>query len=217
MKKCGSNNIFAAAFLALAIGNSIDCFLTQSPFIDYLLYSGPFLVLSPIFFFLRESITKKGRAWILIIFSILAIIAGDHGNLTGAMFLCFSLFIFANTRIIAIAITAAVIAIIGKAAFSGWTVSQSINYIIGMIFVVWYYWNDIHPKPLKSESPDLDYETMEVIKLTIQGIHKKEIADRMDITDSGVSKKLKRARDRMNARSDMELAIILSSKGHIVL
>lgn len=216
MKRVELNSLNAAFFLIVSASAFVGILISNMPAWKYIVYPLPFLLTSIAIFLFKKKLTPKITAGLFLAFSIMSIVFGDHGNLTGSIFLCFALYVFASTRISIVSGVVTILVILAKAIIDEWTIPQMVNYLSAYAYILAVYWVLIHPK-VKIHAEALDYETMEILRLVVMGIHKKEIADRMDMTQSGISKRLERARVKMNARSDIELGIMLSKRGHIVL
>ena len=217
MKRSGLNTLNAAFFILVSAANIANCIIESKPLWEYFAYSLPLILAAVIIYIFKNKITPKITAGIFLAFSILSIVFGDHGNLTGSVFLCFALYVFANMRLSIVVGVMTVLVILGKSVIAHWTVPQVINYMSAYTYILAVYWILIHPKERTVECDSLDYVTMGVIKMVIAGTNRKEIADRLDITESGITKKLKSAREKMTARSTEELVLILAEKGHIGL
>ena len=217
MKHRGLNTINASFFILFAVGNLISCITFNDPLWKILIYTLPLIGISVSIYILKKRITYKFTAWLFLGFSLLSVVMGDHGNMTGAIFICFAFYLFQNDRIVIVAAISTALTILGKSVITPFTIPQTINFIGGYFYIIAIYWVLIHPKPLKKISDEIDYETAEVIKMVISGLTYKEIADRLTISTSAVSKKLERCRSRFNAKSNEHLVALLVKKGHIVL
>lgn len=217
MKRRGLNIASIITMSILGISNLITGITESRPFYQWFIYVGMFLAAACLIFIFEKYITPKIMALFFILLSVLSIILGDNGNLTGATFLIFSIYIFESKKVSLIALALTFVVILIKSVWSGFTVPQTMNYLLGYGYILSIYFLLIHPKPLRSISSEIDYETAEVIKMVISGLSYKEIADRLTISTSAVSKKLERCRARFNAKSNEHLVALLVSKGHIVL
>lgn len=218
MKRSGLNIINASFFLIIAIANIVDCALTKSPLWEYFAYGLPLIAAAAAIYILKKKITPKITAGIFLAFSILSIAFGDHGNLTGAVFFCFGIYTFKSHKIATIGIVLTALAILGKAVITPYTIPQTVNFIAGYFYIVSVFYVLIMRQdiPRVGSDPD-DYEIAEIVKMLINGLSYKEIADRMDVSASAISKRLERVRGRMGAKSNEHLAILMSRNGQIVI
>lgn len=217
MKRVGLNTLSAVFFLIIAAGNFAEIITEGHPRHELLIWVVPFLLFSMLICLLKDKINSKITAIVFVLFSFCSIYFGDVGNLTGAVFLCFALYIFANTKVSLVAGVVSVLLILFKAVVNNWSVPQAINYLSAYAYIISVYWVMIHPKPLVFPVSGLDYETGQVINMVARGLPYKEIADKLSISDSAVSKRLERCRIRFGAKSNEHLVILLIKNGHIVL
>lgn len=224
MKRSGLNTVNASFFLIIAAGNIVSCLSFRDPFWIFFSYTAPFILASIFIYLMKNRITPKITAWIFLCISLYATFNGGngdltegYGNLTGAIFLCFALYLFKNRKIAIISGITTSLVILGKAVISLWTVPQTINFISGYIYILIIYWI-LHSSPkIKVEMSSDDYETADIVMMMINGLSYKEIADRMDVSASAISKRLERARGRIGAKSNEHLAILMSRSGQIVI
>lgn len=217
MKRVDLNTLSASFFVVIAAGNFANIIISKAQLSDLFVWVLPFLLLSAAICFLKNKITPKTTAIVFILFSFGSIYFGNLGNLTGAVFLCFALYIFANTKVSVVAGVVSVLLILTKAIADEWSVPEVINYLSAYAYIISVYWVMIHPKPLVFPVSGLDYETGRVINMVANGMTYKEIADRLSISDSAVSKRLERCRIRFDAKSNEHLVILLIKNGHIDL
>lgn len=218
MKKITVNHVHGSLFAIIGVGNLMTGLTKTFPEAWLaLIYVAPFVAMSAAFFIFNEKIPKKATGWILLLFTIPAIFAGDNGNITSATMLCFAFYLIPKRALIIAGITSMFAAIIVKAVISGFTVAQSLNYLAAHAWVLGIYFLVIHPKPLEVSHKDLDAETLETIRLSIKGKTHQEIADIQDISTAAVSKRITRAVKKVNAASVLDLAIMVVKTGQVSL
>ena len=215
MKRSGLNTINAALFFVIGVGNAITILTDDKPLWWLSTHTGVLIGIALAFFLLKPKISPKISAILYVIVSLFSIIFAEHDSLTGSFFLCFAIYILENKKITIFALTATAIAVLAKAAFTPWSVPQTINFIAGYSYILAVYWVLIHPKQPKITSKELDYETLEIILKLYKGMNRAEISDSLSINPSTVTDKMKKARSKMGAKSDMELWEKLRQKGYI--
>jgi DNA-binding CsgD family transcriptional regulator len=201
----------------VAVANIVGCIIGDPTWFQYIFNVALLVVISCAFYFLRKIITFKVLAYLYVAFSVLSILLGEHDSLTGAIFVCFAIYVFDNNRIRSISILLVALATLLKAVFASFSIPQTMHFIAGNAFIITIFWLLIM-KPSKPvvTNPD-DYETAEIVKYMIDGLSYKEISERLICSESAISKKLERARKKAGVKSNIHLAIILSRSGQIVL
>lgn len=198
--------------IIISIFNLVDCIIKKSNYLDYIIYILPFIIIITLYLFIKS---MKMDAYLFLVASIFSIIFGDWGNLTGAIFLCFSIFCFKNNKAIIIILACTIITIVIKFIANNSTLSQSINYILGYTYIILIYYILIHPKKGK-ESYSISYLDeidFKIIKLLISGLKTKDIADRVFLTTNAIIKRLEKLRKKIGAYNNEQLVYKLIEKG----
>ena len=217
MKRIELNLLVSVVFMSVGIAAAVSIFVEGMPWWKYLSVPLPLIAISTAIFIFKKKITRKIISFIFLGCSLLSIIFGEHDNLSGVLFLFLAYSTYITPRFIVTSASVSFLTILATAIIKEWPMPSTIIFIIGYCGMLAITWAIYYPKERTVECDSLDYVTIGAIKMVIAGINRKEIADRLDITESGITKKLKSARDKMKARSNEELVLILAEKGHIGL
>ena len=211
--------LFSISCLLVAVGNVIDGIVGGHSIPWFLGYVGVPILISAAFFFFASKISLKIITYILYLMALFSIAMGTRGNLSAPFYLCMGFHIYENTKLFKCTLILVAIAILLKAVLSPFTISQTYKYLVGILFGM-ALWHTIlvHPKRLKAKKfTEDDYEDIHIVQYVTDGLSYKEIGDLLDLSTSAISKRLERFRGRMNAKSNEELAVLLSRSGQIVL
>ena len=137
----------------------------------------------------------------------------EAGNLTGLVFLIYSLYIFQSFKTNIIIIIVTTIAISSK-VFFGFTSMQLIVLFIGYLYCILIYYLLIHPKK-PTVKAELEEETTEILQYLIAGLKPKQIADKLNMTTDAVNKQIQRTRDKMEVGNNEQMIYMLSKNGQI--
>ena len=156
----------------------------------------------------------KFNAFLYAAMSIICLMTtSEAGNLTGIVFLLYSLYIFQSfkTNIIILGITVLTIA---SKMFFGFTSMQVIILFIGYIYCLLIYYILIHPKKPNIYT-GLDEITREIIEYKMAGWSTKQVADKVCLSTDAVQKRISRACDKYDAGNLAQLVYKLMKKGYI--
>lgn len=210
--------ILSLLCLLIAAGNIAEGLIFSYGLFWFIGYPGTQVIIAAILFFFGSKISLKTIAYMFYAMSIASIGMGDRGNLSSAFFLCVAFQIFENMKVFKYALAITVLAILPK-AISHYTVPQTYKLLVGLfgMVAVWYE-VFVRPKQIKRKVfTEEDNENANIMQYVVNGLSYKEIADLVNISQSAISKRLERFRGRMDAKSNEELAILLSRSGQIVL
>ena len=217
VRRSGLNIIAASCAVFIGISNLINCVVQGKPLWEYLTYVVVLLIGAALFYY-RRKVSPKLTASLFLAASFMSLAFGDRGNLSGPVFLCFGLYIFENRKL---AVTIGIITalgILGKAVHDGFTIPQTMNFIAGYGAIIATYWY-LHFKPrgtkLQTPTP-AEFDTIEVVRLLMEGLSYNEIAERQCVTEAAIRKRLYRERKKYGARNNFELIHIMTQRGHIV-
>lgn len=217
MTRSGLNTSNAAFALVVAATGAAQIVISGMPWWKFLVYTFPLLLFAVVFYAMRKRIAERLLGGIFIAAAAFAILAGDQGNLTGAPYLFVGLYLSkSKNQTMVAALTISALAVIGKAVFAGYSVPQVINYIAGfghLFGVMWVVF--VLPSRRIVKDPDADWGTSEVVRLLIEGLSYKEIADRQCVTEGAIKKRLYRERKKYGARNNFELIHLMTKRGHI--
>ncbi len=190
--------------------NFINCLISKYPWIDYVIYPGILFLLTIIYLIFKE---YKVNSLLFIMLSILSIIFGDHGNLTGAIFLCFAVYIIKQKEIIIGIIIVIIITILIKFVLIKYTLAQMMNYIIVFAAIILIYFDLIHPKrKINTCVLKIDEVDNQIMELLIGGLKNKEIADRVYLSQNAVTKRIGNLRKKYNCYNNEQLIYKLFEK-----
>jgi DNA-binding NarL/FixJ family response regulator len=178
----------------------------------------PFLIMAAFCFMATRK--YKLNAYLYAFISIISLISTrEEGNLTGVVFIIFTLYIV-KSKWLSILISALTIVIIGTKVFYGFSGNQMIVLILGYVYSIGIYYILIHPKSdnrNKVICPNLDSQTVEILQKLYSGINIKQISYDIFLSEDAVSKRIQRARVAMGAKSREHLLAICREKGFIGL
>ena len=192
--------------------NLFDQIIKNQSLINRAHYTVPFLFF-PIFFWIFRK-KYKFNAYFYLGMSILAMLTtSETANLTGFIFLLFSLYIFQSIRTNTIILISTVIAICSK-IFLGFSAMQIFALIIGYAYCLIIYYILIHPKKPNIYT-GLDEITREIIEYKMAGWSTKQVADKVCLSTDAVQKRISRACDKYDAGNLAQLVYKLMKKGYI--
>jgi len=165
---------------------------------------------------------KKYKNWNAILYIIQGLITtyiGFEGNFSGIVFIVFAVYIFNKDKFTITCIILTLLTLTAKFAFKELTIGQVVNMLIIYTVVFLIYYILIHPKKPEIEiniiCKELDSETVRIIQMLYSGETIKEIADKIYLTESAVTKRIYRANEIMNAKTRPHLIGICIEKGYI--
>ncbi len=213
IKKYPITTLNIIAFTIVLVVNVFDQISRSQSLIGRAIYTLPFLILIGLSCIFRKK--YKFIAYLYFGMSLLALMTtSEAGNLTGLIFLIFSLYIFQSLKTNMILVVLTSIGIASK-IFFGFTSMQIIVLFVGYIYCLLIYYILIHPKkPAVVPAHDLNHESRKIIEYLVAGYNNKEIAYRVALTENAVTKRLKAMRDHFEARTNSQLAYELSLKGY---
>lgn len=211
------NDITALSLLLIGAGNAVTGILENKPLIGFVPFVGLFFAFSATLFVLRRKIGRKFIAWLYLAIASITIAMGELSDLTGPWLLCYSLAIFSNRKIIIASVFAVIVSVSIKAVIDGHSVIQAYLFIIGSAYMAAVYYILNMPRKKEPIPSALDDDDIAIVRLRMDGLSYKEIADQLiDMTEGAVKKRLERARVRYHAKSNEDLVYLLAIKGHIV-
>lgn len=168
----------------------------------YIFYILPFAITLPICIFFKS---YKIDAYLFLIASIMSILIGNWGNLSGAVFLCFSLYCFENKRLTMIVICLTIISVGLKFIFlrKDSLITESILYLIGYSYIFIIYYILIHPK--NYFNIDEDSINKKIIQFLIEGNKNKEIANKINLSQNAITKRIEKMRSKYNCGNNEQL------------
>jgi hypothetical protein len=207
-------NIFFLSLLIIL--NIYTGIIERMGLIYYTGYVFPFVAGIILYSFFR---TFMIDALLFIIASALTIFVGTWGNLTGAIFLCFAFYCCKDETIIIITIFCTLIAIISKMLIDeNVTIIRTVLYILGYAYIILHYYILIHPKKkINLTRLNEDDINIMIIDFLMSGDRLKEIADKINLSQNAVTKRIEKMRDKYNAGNNIQLIISLIRKGKIGL
>ena len=180
----------------------------------------PFLLMAVFCYLANNKI--KFTSYLYAFCSIMALISTrEEANLTGAIFLIYSLYLFNSNIMNGIMIISTFIAI-GSKVFFGFSGNQLMALIMGYGYVLIIYYILIHPKKKIQSGPEIIYteleqEDIQILQYLYEGYSIKEISDRIYITPGAINKRMSRAKETMNAKTRDHLLAICREKRFIRL
>ena len=214
IKKHSITFINIIAFGTILIINIFDQIQRQQSFMGRIIYTLPFLVLMILCFIFRNK--YKFNAFLYAGMSVLALLTtSESGNLTGIIFLLFSLFVFQSLRTNIIILIITSIAILSK-IFMGYTAMEIIGTFLGYAYCILIYYILIHPKQPKITN-SMDDVDRQILELKISGHSTKEIADKIYLSSDAINKRMKRACEKYECGNTEQLVFTLIEKGYISL
>lgn len=191
--------------------NIIDMISQESNLFEYFKFALPFAIAMGVIYFIKN---YKVNAIVYALFGILTTLTGSTGNFSGAIFICFSIYIFNTKKTNIILILLMVLSTAANYTMKGFTIADSLNNFAAYMFTIIIYFILIHPKkPSMIYHPKLDEENIEILEHLAGGLTNKEIADHVFLSQNAVTKRLKTMRDNFNVKSNCQLIYDLSLKG----
>lgn len=216
LKRIDRNQIHAAFFAVIAAANAVDNIQYGTLFTLYgLAYVGVFVVASAVFFILHNKLSLKWTAGVMIFFMAMYLFMGDASSGDAAICAVFAIAAMPSRKLLVIVLSLLGVGATLKVGFMAQPAPQSIAYIALLGYFVVMFFELIWGKGVKLSAWMLDKEIIDIMRLVIKGERYKEIADRYETTESAIGKKLKRAREKVGARSNEELAIIMAENGRL--
>lgn len=182
----------------------------------YLTYVLPFIISLFIYGFFRNFLID---ALLFITAVPLSIFVGTWGNLTGIIFLCFAFYCLEDNKIMIICGFCTLITIISKMLIDeNGTIIRTILYIAGYTYFFIIYYILIHPKKYnKLSTLNEDYVNVQILGMLITGHRSKEIADKINLSENAVIKRIKNMRIKYGCSNNEEMIYSLVKKGKIRL
>lgn len=214
--KIGQIN-FSLIFLFTII-NAISLTILKSPLKDYLIYGITFFIYIILFLIAKKKVGEyKSNALIFITVGIITTLLGEHGNTTGVIFLCFSLYIYNSDKWNIFLIIITTLTIIIKYLLLNMTVLQTLNIFILYSYIIIIYYILIHPKkPELINNPKIDDETRKVLQYLTLGYKIKEIAKLGNIylSEDAIRQRLLRTRKEFMCTTNVQLTYELFKLGY---
>lgn len=214
LKKLRVEHINITVFLIVGIINLINCITMQRPLWRYFVYVLPFLSFSVLQAVLNFKVNMKVNAIIFLILSIMSVAFGDRGNLTGATFLFFSIYSWGDKRYTYVTLILSLFTMVITFVIKEYTIPQSINYIAGYSYFIAIYYVLIHPKKPKINN-GFDEITNEIIEFLMMGFSNKVISERLYLSVDAVNKRLQRAREKIDVKTNEQMIYKLIKKRYI--
>ncbi len=212
IKKYPIATINIIAFIIVMVINVFDQISRSQSLAGRAIYTLPFLILIALCYIFRNK--YKFNAYLYFGMSLLALMTtSEAGNLTGLIFLIYSLYVFQSfkTNMIVVIITSIGIA---SKIFFGFTAMEIAGTYLGYVYCLLIYYILIHPKkPTVVPAHDLDQDNRKIVEYLVAGYNNKEIAYRVALTENAVTKRLKAMRDHFEVRTNSQLSYELSLKG----
>lgn len=210
MEQLRTKNIILLSLFISSIVNFINCIIYKYSWINYIIYPG---ILFLIFVFYLVFKDYKVNSILFFVCSILSIIFGNCGNLTGAIFLCFAFYIIKKKKIINIVICMIILTILIKFIIEKYTLAQMMNYIIIFIAIILIYFDLIHPKKIINTCViKIDEIDSQIIEFLIKGLKNKEISDKVYLSSNAVTKRIEKLRKKYNCYNNEQLIYQLFEK-----
>ena len=152
----------------------------------------------------------KFYGYLYAIMSIISLLTTrEEANLTGLVFLIFSLYLF-RTHFLSAIITLSTFIVIGTKVFFGFSGNQILALVLGYGYCLIVYYILIHPKPKQPKivyCPHLDEIDIQIVQNLYQSCIYKEIAPLVDLKEGAVARRVSRMRKRMDVGSTQELIV----------
>lgn len=203
----------------VVIGNLIAVVLNNGSLFDYIMYVGIFIPIITVLLLIKNP-KNKIVSIILLALSCIGVWFGGDTNLVSATLFCFAIYISMDKKTIFIYSGCLLISIILKFTFMGLNIPQLFVILSGSSFIIILYQHYIHPKEVKNNiifCPKLDSQDLQIAQLLLEGDHIRDIADKVYLTQDAVSKRIGRAKVKMDAKSTLHLVGICQEKGYIKL
>jgi hypothetical protein len=195
--------------------NIIKGFINQWYYDRFIIYVIPFIIVLFFYFFVKTSLQYD--PYIFFICSILCILAGNWGNLSGTVFLIFSLYAIKYKGMILLLFAILILTIILKFVFlmRDGSILDVIQYCIGFEFVLLIYFNMMHPK--RNFVLQEDKINIQILDYLIQGYKIKEIAVRLNLTYNAVAKRLEKMRIKYSCSNNTQMICSFMKTGQLRL
>jgi DNA-binding CsgD family transcriptional regulator len=197
--------------------NSIISFLIEreGDVLKYFIASIPFVIALIIYkLFTRYKFITNSILYFFC--SILCILFAPWDNITGALLLCLAIYTW-NDKIIMwefLIMTALTIAI--KTIFLPEPTTRVLNYILVYAWFICLYFIKIHPRAILKHN-DLDEANEGIVKALIQGYSRKEISNKVCISENAVSKRIQAMREKFSCGNDAQMVYYMIEKGFLRL
>ena len=163
----------------------------------------------------------KVNAYLYAFISIIVLLTTEQtGDLTGIIFLIFSLYIFKSNILSAIIILCTLI-LIGTKVFYDFSGNQMLILLFGYIYSILIYYFLIHPKPTPVSAPIvifcpyLDAKDVLIVEKLYQSYIHKEIAPMVSLSKDAVSRRISRMYIKLDVKSSAELVAKCLHMGYI--
>ncbi len=214
IKKLRVEHINITVFLIVGIINLINCITLKYPLWRYLVYVLPFISFAILQAILNFRVNLKINAIIFLILSVLSVAFGDRGNLTGATFLFFAIYSWGNIRFTYVTLILSLFTMVSTFVYKDYTIPQSVNYIAGYSYFIAIYFIMIHPKRPKLNN-GFDEITNQIIEFLMAGYSNREISKRLYLSIDAVNKRLQRAREKIDVKTNEQMIYKLIKKRYI--
>lgn len=192
--------------------NMIKAIVNRWHYMDWLIYVVSFFIVVVIYMFIDSF---KLDAWIIFVCAVMCIVFGDWGNLSGASFLIFSIYMMRFKEKLYILFGIIIIATVVKFLFflpeNG--LINTVMYLIGFEFIVVFYFNNIHPGV--KVNIDEDEINIQIIELLMEGNRVKEVAERLSLTDNAICKRIEKMRAKYECGNNIQLVCKFMKNGDI--
>jgi len=206
-------NIIVLSLLLLF--NFFNGFLQEMGILYYVYYVLPFFIVLVAYFLCRKYYIDS---YLLLLASVFSILAGEWGNLSGAVFLCFFFYSIRDNTAIIITLICTLVAIVAKMCMDvNGTITRTISYIIGYTYILTMYFLLIHPKKNNVNRLNEDEINLTIIDLLISGYRTKEIADKVFLSQNAVTKRITKMREKYSCKNNEQLVLCFIRKGNLGL
>ena len=212
IKKNSITIIHVILFVIIMMANLFDQIQNGQSIIGRSIYTLPFLILIVLCILFRKK--YKFNAYLFLSMSFLSLMTtSEPGNLTGIIFLIYSLYIFQTFKMNIVIIIITAIGLASK-IFFGFTPMQVFSTSLGYVYCIIVYYILIHPKKPNIYT-GLDEITREIIEYKMAGWSTKAVADKICLSTDAVQKRISRACDKYDAGNLAQLVYKLMKKGYI--
>lgn len=150
--------------------------------------------------------------------SILCISFAPWDSPHGAIFLMFAIYTWNNKVVLWIYFIITMIFIAIKTIFMPEPTTRILNYVIAYAWLMALYFKKIHPKKQTNLTRlNEDNVNIMIIDLLMSGDRLKQIADKINLSQNAVTKRIEKMRDKYNAGNNIQLIVSLIKKGKIRL
>lgn len=197
--------------------NLVNIIYLDGPLMAYCIYVIPFYtMIIPVWLMWHKNVTLKIYALLFVLLGMCVTILGQHGNATGIIFICFSLYIYHSKRIIFFTFASLILSLVIKYLLNGFDFVKGMNLIIVYAYVLFIYYDLIHPKkPELQVSNNMDDINKEIVELLAAGYRPKEIGEKTDIFLSvdAVRKRIQRMCKQFDCETTEQLIYQLYKRG----